>query len=97
MEYEEIRKEDEVDEFALLWKDFKEYQILFFFGCVGSSLWHGGLFPVAQHRLQSTRAQELWCMGFVDPVARGISVPQPGIEPASPASEGRFLTTGPPG
>ena len=31
------------------------------------------------------------------PVACGILVPQPGIEPASPALEGRFLTTGPPG
>ena len=31
------------------------------------------------------------------PVACGISVPLPGIEPASPAFRGRFLTTGPPG
>ena len=31
------------------------------------------------------------------PKVCGISVPQPGIEPASPALEGRFLTTGPPG
>ena len=29
--------------------------------------------------------------------ACGISVPRPGIEPASPASEGGFFTTGPPG
>ena len=28
------------------------------------------------------------------PVARGILVPQPGNKPASPALEGRFLTTG---
>ena len=28
---------------------------------------------------------------------RGILVPRPGIEPASPALRGRFLTTGPPG
>ena len=31
------------------------------------------------------------------PEARGILVPQPGIEPISPALESRFLTTGPPG
>ena len=31
------------------------------------------------------------------PVAYGISVPQPGIKPASPALEGGFLTTGPQG
>ena len=31
------------------------------------------------------------------PTAWGILVLQPGIEPASPALEGGFLTTGPPG
>ena len=31
------------------------------------------------------------------PTACGILVPRPGIEPASPALEGGFLTTGPPG
>ena len=31
------------------------------------------------------------------PVAYGISVPQPGIKPASPALEGGFLTIGPQG
>ena len=31
------------------------------------------------------------------PTAREILVPQPGIERASPALEGRFFTTGPPG
>ena len=30
-------------------------------------------------------------------MAYGISVPRPGIEPTSPALEGGFLTTGPPG
>ena len=30
------------------------------------------------------------------PVAYGILVSQPGIEPTSPALEGGFLTTGPP-
>ena len=31
------------------------------------------------------------------PVACGILVPRPGIEPASPALEDGFLTAGPPG
>ena len=36
-------------------------------------------------------------MGLVAPTACGISIPQPGIEPVSPALEGGFLTTGQPG
>ena len=35
--------------------------------------------------------------GLSCPVACRILVPQPGIEPASPALEGGFFTTGPPG
>ena len=35
--------------------------------------------------------------GLSCPVACGILVPQAAIEPASPALEGGFLTTGPPG
>ena len=35
--------------------------------------------------------------GLSCPAACGILVPRPGIEPMSPALEGRFLTTGPPG
>ena len=31
------------------------------------------------------------------PLACGILVPRPGIEPVSPALEGRYFTTGPPG
>ena len=34
-------------------------------------------------------------LGLSCPVACGILVPRPGIEPLSPALEGRFLTTGP--
>ena len=47
---------------------------------------------------------QLWLMGsvvtacrFSCSVACGILVPQPGIEPTSPALQGIFLTTGPPG
>ena len=35
--------------------------------------------------------------GLSCPAACGILVPRPGIDPAPPALEGRFLTTGPPG
>ena len=35
--------------------------------------------------------------GLSCPAACGILVPRPGIKPPSPALEGRFLTTGPPG
>ena len=59
-------------------------------GCTGSQLQH------AISLLQSTDclvvAHRLSC-----PVACGILVPQPGIKPMSPALQGRFLTTGPPG
>ena len=54
-----------------------------FFDCIGSSLWHTSL-EVAAHRLNC-------------PVACGILVFPPGIEPASSALEGGFLTAGPPG
>ena len=36
-------------------------------------------------------------MDSVAPRHVGILVPQPGIEPMTPALQGRFLTTGPPG
>ena len=60
--------------------------------------------PVVAHGLQSTWAQQLQRMGSLVaarrvscPTACGILVPQLGIEHTSPALEGRFLTTGPPG
>ena len=67
----------------LFWK-------IYLFGCIGSQLQH------ARSLLQSTGclvvAHRLSC-----PVACGILVPQPGIKPMSPALQGRFLTTEPPG
>ena len=36
-------------------------------------------------------------LGLSCPSACGILIPQPGIEPVSPALEGGFLTTGPSG
>ena len=48
------------------------------------------------HSLRCTSSVVVAC-GLSCPRAYGILVPQPGIEPVSPALEGRFLTTGPPG
>ena len=44
-----------------------------------------------------TQALQLWRAGLAAPQHVGILVPRPGIEPASPALEGGFFTTGPPG
>ena len=56
------------------------------------------------HRLSGCGALAAECTGSIVAarglrysVACGIIVPQPGIEPRSPASQGRFLTTGLPG
>ena len=42
-----------------------------------------------------TKGSRVHGLGFS--VAYGILVPQPGVEPVSPALEGGFLTTGPQG
>ena len=39
----------------------------------------------------------VWAHGLSCSVAHEVLVPRPGIEPPSPALQGRFLTTGPPG
>ena len=85
--------------------------IIFFFLFLGGVLcWvlvaACGVF-VAAHRLLSScglKALSLRRVGSVVvvrrlscPVAHGILVPQPGIEPTSPELEGGFFTTGPPG
>ena len=62
---------------------------IFIFGC-------SGFHPCSMEDLSS------WCSGSIVyglnscPMAHGILVPWAGIEPASPALEGGFLTTGPP-
>ena len=57
---------------------------------------HGLLFSCGtqapEHMGSVVAARGLSC-----PAACGILVPRPGIKPASPALEGGFLTTGPPG
>ena len=67
--------------------------------CASSSLWHAG-FPLVvawgRGAPEHVGSVAVACrLSF--PTACGILVPQPGIEPTSPALEGRFLTTGPPG
>ena len=71
---------------------------------MGSLLQHAGSFVAARRLFSSCGMQAPECTGSVVavrglscPMARGILVPRPGIEPPSPALEGRFLTTGPPG
>ena len=80
------------------------YLFSLFLGCVGSLLRCAGFSLVVACRLQSTWALSLrhWssvvgACGLSCPVACGILVPQPRIEPRSPALEGGFFTTGPPG
>ena len=56
---------------------------IYLFGCIRSQLWcTGSLVKVYKLRY---------------PVADGILVPQPGIEPKPPTLEWGFLATGPPG
>ena len=56
---------------------------------MGLSSRHAGSLVVAW-------TQEFWCWAYC-PAARGILVPQPGLESIVPALEGRLLTSGPPG
>ena len=50
---------------------------------------------VAEHRLQTRRLRSC---GARAELFRGMwDLPRPGLEPASPALEGRFSTTAPPG
>ena len=70
---------------------------------MGFSLWHSRSFIVV-HRLSGCGAlaaeytgSTVAARGLRYSVACGIIVPQPGIKPRSPALQGRFLTTGPPG
>ena len=62
---------------------------------VRSSFCHVRSF-VAARGLQSTGSVVV-ARGLSCSAACGILVPRPGIEPVSPALQGRFLTTGPPG
>ena len=80
-----------------LWGFFKIYL------AVLSQLQHSGCF-VSVHRLSSctVRAPEQWAsivtsQGLTCSAAGGVLVPWLGIEPVSPALQGGFLTTGPPG
>ena len=66
------------------------------------SLWHAvsrahGLCSL-QHAgsLVEARSSVVAACGLSCPAAPEILVPRPGIEPTSPALEGRFFTTGPP-
>ena len=62
----------------------------YLFGCIVSTFSMGDCLLGSQFSLVVTH--RLGC-----PMAGGILVPRLGIKPMSPALEGRFLTTGPPG
>ena len=62
---------------------------------VGSFLWLRDS-TVVLHGLWSTGVSVIEAHRINCLVACGILVPRPGIEPASPALQGRFLITGPP-
>ena len=51
--------------------------------------------PVAEHRLQTRRLSN--CGSRAQPLRGMWDPPRPGLEPASPASAGRFPTAAPPG
>ena len=58
----------------------------------------GSVFSTWDLSLQRTASLYFWCVGSTDaPGHVGILLPWPGVKPTSPALEGRFLTTGPPG
>ena len=70
----------------------------------GSSLWHVVSFIAAHGLLSSCGARAprhtgsvVVACGLSCPTSRGILVSWPGIKPTSPALEGGFFTSGPPG
>ena len=77
---------------------------LFIFGSTGSSSQDAGYWLLHSGSLIVLSRLFLWQEGFsvvgeftlTFPEACGILAPWPGIEPLSPALEGRFLTTGTP-
>ena len=54
-------------------------------------------FILSKHLLDLLPYPFCFMFWFFDCMACGIIAPQPGIEPSSPALEGKVLTTGPPG
>ena len=60
-------------------------------------LWFRSTDSTAGRRSSFNTGTLVVACGLSCPTACGISVPHPGIEPASPALLGRLLTTGPPG
>ena len=63
---------------------------------MGSVVAVHGLYSWGTRALEYTGSAVAAC-GLSCPVACGMLVPWPGMESTSPALEGEFLTTGPPG
>ena len=73
---------------------FRYWPLSFFFfsfGCSGSPPWRADSSP------RRVGFSLVAVRGLSCPAACGILLPPPGIKPSSPALEGGFLTTGPPG
>ena len=87
------------------WSDLAAtlFYFICLFGCVGSWLWHSrssschGGFSSCVLSLEHVGSVVVALGLFSDPLAYGILVPWPEIEPVSPALEGGFLTAGPQG
>ena len=60
------------------------------------SIWDLSLQPSGFFLVEGPRFSVVVVRGLSCPMACGILVPQPGIEPMPPALEGGFLVTGPP-
>ena len=68
---------------------FPSFSVLL--GCAGSELWRVESFAEAHRPLSCReRAPQVAVSGLICPSTCGILVPQPGIEPTSPALQGRF-------
>ena len=84
-----FKPESEIDWFFF----FKEYLPLIFVFC----FYFKYLFIGCIRSLLRCRNLSLVAYGLSCPIACGTIVPRPEIEPASPALENGFLSTGPPG
>ena len=71
--------------------------MLLFFGCTGSSLWPMGCLLLRTVSLDLALGSVVVTLGLSCPVACGVLAPRPKTKPMSPALQGGFLTTGPPG
>ena len=68
---------------------------VYLFGCLRSWLWHGASFTAVNGLCGCGAHSVVGAPRLSFSMACGFLVPQPGIEPVSPALQGGFLTTEP--